>query len=223
MMRAFLKLVGRDIALALRDGGALGTALGFFLVVIAFMPLGLGPDLKLLTKLAPGILWIALLLSALLSLPRIFESDFDDGALEVLALGPLPMELVVIAKTLAHWLITGLPLVFMVPILGLLLNLDLATAPLLVTTMVLGTPAISFLGAVGAALTLKARRSGLLLALVVFPLYVPTLILGITAVEGDALATTSTVPSLMILSAISLFAVVLGPIAAAAAIRAQIS
>lgn len=221
-MNPFLKLVTRDVMLALRDGGALGTALGFFLIVVAFMPLGLGPDLNLLSRLAPGILWIALLLSALLSLPRMFESDFDDGALEVIAMGPLPLELVAAAKAFAHWLMTSLPLVFMAPVLGLLLNLELATVPLLVVTMVLGSPAISFLGSIGAALTLKARRSGLLLALLVLPLYVPTLIFGITALTGQAAVATSVVPSLMILAAISLFALVLGPIASAAAIRAQI-
>lgn len=221
-MTAFLRLVARDVVLALRDGGALGTALGFFLIVVTLVPLGLGPDLNLLSKLAPGILWIALLLSALLSLPRIFESDFDDGTLEVLALGPLPMELIVVAKALAHWLMTGLPLVLMAPVLGLLLNLDLTSVPMLVATMLLGSPAVSFLGAVGAALTLKARRSGLLLALLVLPLYVPTLIFGISALAVTDTAVPSVAPSLMILTAISLFALVLGPIASAAAIRAQI-
>lgn len=221
-MNAFFKLVARDIKLALRDGGALGTALGFFLIVVTLMPLGLGPDLNLLSKLAPGILWIALLLSALLSLPRMFESDFEDGALEVIAMGPLPLELVAVAKAFAHWLMTSLPLVLMAPVLGLLLNLDFASVPLLVTTMVLGSPAISFLGAVGAALTLKARRGGLLLALLMLPLYVPTLILGISALTGQAAVATSVAPSLMILAAISLGALVIGPIASAAAIRAQI-
>ena len=221
-MSAFLRLVARDVGLALRDGGALGTALGFFLIVVALMPLGLGPDLKLLSKLAPGILWIALLLSALLSLPRMFESDFDDGALEVIAIGPLPLELVVVAKALAHWLMTGLPLVLMAPILGLLLNLDLTSVPMLLATMIIGSPAISFLGAVGAALTLKARRSGLLLALLVLPFYVPTLIFGISALTSQAFVSDGVAPSLMILTAISLFALVLGPIASAAALRAQI-
>ncbi|MCH9764977.1 MAG: heme exporter protein CcmB [Alphaproteobacteria bacterium] len=220
-MTAFFRLVVRDLELAFRDGGALGTALGFFLMVVAMMPLGLGPDLNLLSKLAPGILWIALLLSALLSLPRMFESDFDDGALEVIAMGPLPLELIVIAKATAHWLTTGLPLVLLAPVLGLLLNLDLASAPLLVTAMILGTPAISFLGAIGAALTLKAKRSGLLLALLVLPLYVPTLIFGISALTNQILNTGGAGSSLMILSAVSLFALVLGPIASAAALRAQ--
>lgn len=221
-MTAFLRLLSRDVILALRDGGALGTALGFFVIVVSLMPLGLGPDLNLLSRLAPGLLWIALLLSALLSLPRIFESDFDDGALDIIALGPLPMELVVVAKTLAHWITTSLPLVVFAPVLGLLVNLDLNQAPMLILTMFLGSPAISFLGALCAALTLKARRSGLLLALLVLPLYVPTLIFGISALTGRGVDASSVAPSLMILSAISLFSIVLGPIAAAAALRAQI-
>ena len=220
-MISFFRLVARDLVLAFRDGGALGTALGFYLIVVAMMPLGLGPDLKLLSQMAPGILWIALLLSALLSLPRMFESDFDDGALEVIASGPLQLELVVLAKALAHWLTTSLPLVLMVPVLGLLLNLDIASAPLLVLTMLIGTPAISFFGAIGAALTLKARRSGLLLALLVLPLYIPTLIFGISSLDGGALASGGSGSSLLLLGAVSLFAIVLGPIASAAAIRAQ--
>lgn len=221
-MMAFWYLLKRELGLGLRDGGALGTAIGFFLVVVALMPLGLGPDLKLLAKLAPGILWIALLLSALLSLPRIFESDFDDGVLDIFVLGPLPLELVVAAKSIAHWLLTCLPLVLVTPVLGILLNLDLGSAPFLMMTMLLGSPAISFFGAIGAVLTLNARRGGLLLALIALPLYVPTLIFGISALAGRSFAQDSVEPSLLLLTAVSLFAVVLGPLAAAAAIRSQI-
>ena len=170
-MKSFLTLVQRDLLLALREGGALGTVLGFFLVVVALMPLGLGPDLKLLARIAAGILWIALLLAALLSLGRIFETDHEDGTLEVLATGPLPLEAVAAAKSLAHWLSTGIPLALLAPVLGILLNLDGALYPRLVATMLAGTPAVSFLGAIGAALTLRARRGGLLLALLVLPLY----------------------------------------------------
>lgn len=221
-MNSFFVLVKRELTLALHDGGALGTALGFFLIVVTLMPLGLGPDLNMLSNLAPGILWIALLLSALLSLPRMFEGDFDDGSLEVLAMGPLPLELVAVAKATAHWLMTALPLVLAAPVLGLLLNLKFESVPILVASMVLGSPAISFLGSVGAALMLKARRGGLLLAVLMLPLYVPTLILGITALNGQAVATSTVAPSLMLLAAISLAALVLGPIASAAALRAQI-
>ena len=146
-MSAFWTLLKRDLLLQVREGGAVGTALGFYLVVVTLMPLGLGPDLNLLSRIAPGVLWIALLLSALLSLPRIFEADDEDGSLEVIATGDLPLELATAAKALAHWISTGIPLALLAPVLGLLLNLDLAAYPVLVATMLAGTPAISFLGA----------------------------------------------------------------------------
>ena len=220
-MSPFLALLARDLKLAVRDGGALGTALGFNLIVVALLPLGLGPDLNLLARIAAGVLWIALLLSALLSLPRLFETDFEDGTLEILATGSLPLELVVVAKSLAHWITTGIPLVLMAPVLGLLLNLDPGTLPILLTTLLLGTPAVSFLGSIGAALTLGSRRGGLLIALLVLPLYVPTLIFGVSTVSAAVLATGGTTAPLLVLAAISLAAIVIGPVAAAAALRAQ--
>ena len=221
-MSEFWTLVVRDLRLSLREGGAIGTALGFFLVVVALMPLGLGPDLKLLSRIAAGILWIALLLAALLSLGRVFESDFEDGTLEIMATGTLPLELVAAAKSLAHWLSTGIPLALLAPVLGILLNLDLKVYPALVATMLIGTPAVSFLGAIGAALTLKARRGGLLLALLVLPLYVPTLIFGISGLSATPDGTGFFGGSFAVLLAISLVSVVLGPIAAAAALRIQL-
>lgn len=220
-MSAFWTLVVRDIRLAVRDGGAIGTALGFFLVVVALMPLGLGPDLNLLSRIAAGILWIALLLAALLSLGRMFETDYDDGTMDILATGSLPLELVAAAKALAHWLTTGIPLALLAPVLGVLLNLDLKSYPFLIATMLVGTPAVSFLGSIGAALTLKARRGGLLLALVVLPLYIPTLIFGISAVSAAA-GSGGGLASFLILLAISLASLVLGPFAAAAALRIQL-
>lgn len=219
-MSGFFTLVGRDLRLAVRQGGALGTALGFYLVVVAMLPLGLGADLKLLSRIAPGILWIALLLSALLSLGRVFESDYEDGSLDVLATGPLPLELVAAAKALAHWISTSVPLALLAPVLGILLNLELVAYPALVATMLIGTPAVSFLGAIGAALTLTARRGGLLIALLVLPLYVPTLIFGIATISA-MLGPDDVAPPLLILTAISLGAIVLGPLAAAAALRTQ--
>lgn len=221
-MSGFLTLLKRDIVLAAREGGALGTALGFYLIVIALLPLGLGPDLNLLSRIAAGVLWIALLLAALLSLPRIFEVDQDDGSLEVMAMGPLPLEAVAAAKSLAHWITTGIPLALLAPVLGILLNLDLGTYPILVATMLAGTPAISFLGAIGAALTLRTRRGGLLLALLVLPLYVPTLIFGISAISAATMGPSGSEAAFLILAAISLASVVLGPIAAAAALRLQL-
>lgn len=214
-------LLQRDLQLAVREGGAIGTALGFFLIVVSLMPLGLGPDLNLLARIAAGILWIALLLAALLSLNRIFEADYDDGTLDVLANGPLPLELVSAIKALAHWITTGIPLAVLAPVLGILLNLDLEAYPILVVTTLLGTPAVSFLGAVGAALTMKTRRGGLLLALIVLPLYVPTLIFGISAVSASA-GPAGAGASFLILAAISLVTMVIGPVAAAAALRIQL-
>ncbi len=220
-MTAFLALVRRDLLLAVREGGAVGTALGFYLIVVALLPLGLGPDLKLLSRIAPGVLWIALLLAALLSLGRIFEADQDAGTLDVMAMGQLPLEAVVAGKALAHWISTGIPLALLAPILGILLNLEISAYPVLVATMLIGTPAVSFLGAIGAALTLKARRGGLLMALLVLPLYLPTLIFGISAVSAATLGPDGLVQSLTVLGALSLASVVLGPIAAAAALRLQ--
>jgi len=222
-MSGFLALLKRDLRLAVREGAALGTALGFYLVVVAMLPLGLGPDLKLLSRIAPGILWIALLLAALLSLPRLFEADHEDGSLEVMATAPLPLELAVAAKALAHWISTGIPLALAAPVLGLMLNLDITLTPALVATMLAGTPAISFLGSVGAALTLKARRGGLLLALLVLPLYIPTLIFGISAIGFAGLGQEGFAASFLILLAISVASVAAAPLAAAAALRLQMS
>jgi len=221
-MTAFWQLVRRDLLIAWKEGGTLGLALGFYLVVVTMLPLGLGPDLNLLARIAPGVLWVALLLAALLSLGRLFETDFDDGSLEVLATGPLPLEAIAAAKSLAHWLTTGVPLTILAPFLGLLLNLPFEAHGVLVATMLAGTPAVSFIGGIGAALTLRARRGGLLLALLMLPLFVPTLSFGIAAVSGSLLDTGAFVPSFLILLATSLAAVVLAPLAAAAALRFQL-
>ncbi|HRN84768.1 MAG TPA: heme exporter protein CcmB [Hyphomicrobium sp.] len=222
-MSGFLALLRRDLMLAVREGSALGTALGFYLMVVAMLPLGLGPDLKLLSRIAPGVLWIALLLAALLSLPRMFEADHEDGSLEVMATAPLPLELAVAAKALAHWISTGIPLALMAPILGLMLNLELALTPALVATMLAGTPAVSFLGSIGAALTLKARRGGLLLALLVLPLYVPTLIFGISTIGFASVGQDGFAASLLVLMAVSVASIAVAPVAAAAALRLQVS
>ncbi|MGE3065381.1 MAG: heme exporter protein CcmB [Hyphomicrobiaceae bacterium] len=220
-MRAFFELVRRDLQLARRDGAALGTALGFYVIVATMLPLGVGPDLNLTSRIAPAVLWVGLLLAALLSLGRIFEGDAEDGALDVLAAGPLPLELVAAAKSLAHWISTALPLAVLSPLLAILLNLDAAAYPMLIAATLLGTPAVSFIGSIGAALTLRARRGGLLVALLILPLYVPTLIFGIAVVSAAA-ALASPWPALLILAAISLASVALAPFAAAAALRAQL-
>lgn len=221
-MRSFWQLVCRDLGLAWREGGNLGVTLGFYLVVVAMLPLGLGPDLNLLSRIAAGVLWVALLLAALLSLGRMFESDYEDGALEVLAIGPLPLEAVAAAKALAHWLTTGVPLTLVAPVLGLMLNLPPEGYGVLVATMLAGTPAVSFIGSIGAAVTLRARRGGLLVALLMLPLFVPTLSFGISTVGATLLDTGGFVSSLLMLLAVSLASIVLAPLAAAAALRFQL-
>ena len=218
-MKAALALLARDVTLAWREGGAIGTAIGFYLVVVAITPLGLGPDLNLLARIAPGMLWIALLLAALLSADRIFHNDYEDGALDVLTTGPLPLPLVAAVKSLAHWLTTGVPLALLAPLLGLLLNLPVSAWPPLVLAMLVGTPAVSFVASIGASLTLGLRRSGLLLALLVLPLYVPVLIFGVTTASSAIVGPASPWPPFLMLCALSLAAIVLAPIAAAAALR----
>jgi heme exporter protein B len=218
-MSPALALLVRDVKLAWREGGAIGVALGFYLVVVAIMPFGLGPDLNLLARIAPGMLWVALLLAALLSADRIFHNDYEDGTLDVLATGPLSLPMVAAIKSLAHWLTTGIPLALMAPVLGLLLNLPLDAMPLLVLTMLAGTPAVSFVAAIGASLTLGLRRSGLLLALLVLPLYVPVLIFGVSTVSMAIVGPGSPWPPFLMLCAISLASIVLAPLAAAAALR----
>lgn len=222
-MSAFWHLVRRDLQLAWKEGGAVGVALGFYLVVVTMLPLSLGPDLNLLARIAPGLLWVALLLATLLSLGRLFETDDEDGSLEVLATGPLPLEAVAAAKSLAHWLTIGVPLTVLAPVLGLLVNLPLEAYGVLVATMLVGTPAVSFIGAIGAALTLRARRSGVLVALLMLPLYVPTLLFGIEAIGAALTHSGGFTSAFLILIAISLASVVLAPVAAALALRFQLA
>jgi heme exporter protein B len=218
-VKAALALLVRDLKLSWREGGAIGTSLGFYLVVVVMTPLGLGPDLNLLARIAPGILWVALLLAALLSAGRIFENDYEDGSLDVLAMGKLPLPLVAAVKCLAHWLTTGIPLALLAPILGLLLNLPIGTSPSLVLAMLAGTPAVSFIAGIGASLTLGLRRSGLLIALLVLPLYVSVLIFGVAAVTPFVAGPNALWAPFLMLCAVSLASIVLAPIAAAAALR----
>jgi len=217
-MNHLVALIRRDLALAYRLGGGAGTAIGFFLVVVTLLPLGLGPDSALLSRISAGAIWIALLLAVLLSVDRIFQADYEDGSLELMLLGPVPLELVVVCKTCAHWLTTGLPLAVAAPLFGFLLNIEpQAIGPLVLSTLI-GSPALSFLGALGGAITLGIRRGGLLLSLLILPLYVPILIFGVSAASGTA-GPNITTPSLLVLAALSLGTLVLCPLAAAAAIR----
>jgi heme exporter protein B len=218
-MKPLWSLLRRDLTLAARQGGGAGTALGFFLAVMVLLPIGLGPDQFTLQRLAPGILWITLLLSVLLSADRMFQHDYEDGSLDIMAMSSQPLELVVLAKALSHWLSTSLPLAIAAPFLGVLLNLEVEIIWPLLIAMILGSVALSLIACIGASLTLNLRRGGLLISVLVLPLYVPVLVFGLSASDGAvALAT----PSLLILSAIALASLVLAPIAAAAALRAYL-
>lgn len=213
-----MALLHRELRLALRSGGGAGLGLAFFLIVIILIPFGVGPEPALLTKIAPGTLWIAALLSCLLSLDRLFQADFEDGTLDILTISPIPLEGLVAIKALAHWLTTGLPLVIAAPILALTLNLPSEAYLWLIASLTVGTPALSFLGTIGAALTLGIRRGGLLLSLLVLPLYIPTLIFGALTVTAAADGT-AVGPAFQLLAGITFFALALSPFTAAAALR----
>lgn len=221
-MMALRAVVARDLRLAMRQGGGVGTALGFFLTVLVLIPLGIGPDVALLQRIATGTLWIALLLSVLLSADRIFEPDHDDGSLEIMMLGPVPLELIVVAKAAAHWLATALPMALAAPAFGLLLNLAPSLFLPLGLAMLLASLALSLLATLVAAVTVGLKRGGLLLSILTLPLYVPALIFGVAASSGGELMTGSRQGALLILLALVLFAVVLAPVAGAAALRAHL-
>lgn len=214
-------LLLRDLRLAVRAGGGFGLALAFFLILCTLVPFGVGPEGGMLSRIAPGILWVGALLACLLSLDRLFALDHEDGSLDLLATAPLPLEAVVAVKAVAHWLVTGLPLALFAPVLGLLLHLPGPAYPWLVGSLVLGTPALSMLGAFGAAVTVGLRRGGLLMSLLVLPLYMPTLIFGAEAVRRGAQGADPTTP-MVFLAAITLAVLALVPFAAAAALRVNL-
>lgn len=216
-----IALLIRDLTLAFRAGGGFGLGLAFFLLVAVLVPLGVGPEPAMLARIAPGILWVGALLACLLSLDRIFALDFEDGSLDLLATSPIPMEGVVAVKALAHWLVTGLPLTLVAPVLGILLNLPGPGYLWLVVSLAAGTPALSVIGAFGAALTVGIKRGGLLLSLLVLPMYVPTLIFGAEVVKRGAAGLDVSVP-LLLLAGITAGALALLPFAAAAAIRVNL-
>jgi heme exporter protein B len=211
-------LLARDLRLAIRAGGGFGLGLAFFLLVAVLVPLGVGPEAATLRAIAPGILWVGALLACLLSLDRLFALDFEDGSLDLLATAPIPLEGVVAVKGLAHWLVTGLPLTLISPVLGLLMNLSPAGYPWLVAALALGTPALSMIGAFGAALTVGLKRGGLLLSLLVLPMYVPTLIFGAEVVKRGAAGLDLASP-LLLLAGVTLGSAALLPLAAAQAVR----
>ena len=216
-----LALLLRDLRLATRAGGGFGLSLAFFLIVTVLVPFGVGPEGGTLARIAPGILWVGALLSCLLSLDRIFALDREDGSLDLLATAPIPMEGAVAVKALAHWLTTGLPLTLAAPVLGVLLNLPLPAFQPLLLSLLIGTPALSMIGTFGAALTVGLKRGGLLLSLLVLPLYIPTLIFGaqsvVLVVRGLDNQT-----AFVILAAISLFTFALVPFAAARALKVNL-
>jgi len=214
-------LLIRDLRLAIRAGGGFGLGLAFFLIVTVLVPFGVGPQSELLSEIAPGILWLGALLACLLSLDRILALDWEDGTLDLLACAPLPMEAAVSIKALAHWLTTGLPLVIAAPFFALLLNLPSAGYVPLVLSLLLGTPALSVIGTFGAAITVGIKRGGLLLSLLVLPLYVPTLIYGAEAARRGAQGLETSTP-LFMLAGITSGVIALLPFASAAVLRVNI-
>ena len=217
-MTGFSALMARDLRLVWRRPGDVAVVLAFFVVATALFPLGIGPQANVLARIAAGVLWCAALFAALLSLDRLFAADHEDGTLDLLLLAPWPLELAALAKCAAHWIVTGLPLAVLAPLLGVAFGLDAPSLAALGTTLLVGTPTLSLVGGLAAALTLGARRSGALLALLALPLCVPTLIFGASAVEtvatGEGFAT-----HLAILAALALVSLATLPWAIAAALR----
>ena len=214
-MRALLL---RDLRLAFRAGGGFGLALAFFLIVVVLVPFSVGPETELLSRIAPGVLWLGALLACLLSLDRLLALDFEDGTLDLLVTAPLPLEAALSVKALAHWITTGLPLVLAAPVLGVMLNFPPSGYLSLVVSLALGTPALSVIGTFGAALTVGVKRGGLLLSLLVLPLYVPTLIFGAEAARRGAAGLESSTP-LLLLAGITLATIACLPFASAAVLR----
>jgi len=217
-MNAFLAVVRRDLLLAMRRKSEVLTALFFFIIVVSLFPLGIGPEPALLKKIAPGILWVAALLSTMLSLKRLFATDHADGTLEQLVLSPTPLGLLVAGKIAAHWLTSGLPLVLLAPVLGLQFDLEVSALGILIGALLLGTPLLSLIGAIGAALTLGVRGGGVLLSLLVLPLYIPALIFGAGAVEAHISGLGAT-GHLSLLAALVALAAFFAPWATTAALR----
>lgn len=218
-MTALAAVFLRDMRIATRVGGGALMGVLFFLAVVTLVPFAVGPDLALLRRIGPAILWIGALLASLLALDRLFAGDHEDGSLDLILLGRSPLELVVIAKALAHWVTTGLPLVLASPVLGLFLNLEPVAIGAVMLTLFVGTPALTFIGLIGAGLAVMLRRGGLLLPVLVLPLSVPVLIFGVSATDAAVTGPVSFGRPFAILCALTLFTLVLGPVAAAAALR----
>ena len=218
MISALILILRRDLTLAVRRMSDVMTTLFFFVIVVSLFPLGVGPEMDTLRQIAPGVIWVAALLASMLALEHLFSGDYSDGSLEQLLLVPQPLSLLVLGKVIAHWLVSGAPLVLMAPILGLLLGLPTESLQVLMLTLLLGTPVMSLIGAVGSALTLGVRSRGVLLALLVLPLYIPVLIFGAGAVEASASGLGSSA-HMSLLGALLVLAVVFAPLATAVALK----
>lgn len=222
MFQAFKALMKRDLLLAFRHRGELANPLLFFFMIVTLFPLGVSPEVTLLRKIAPGVIWIAALLAALFSLENLFRSDFEDGALEQMLLSPQPLSLLVLAKVLAHWLVSGLPMLLLAPLLGLLLAMPEPAIAALELTLAIGTPLLSLIGAIGVALTVGLRRGGVLLTLLIMPLYIPVLIFATNAVTAAA-AGMPIAGQIYFLASLLVLALTLAPLAIAAALRISMS
>jgi heme exporter protein B len=218
-MTGLAALLTRDIRLAVRSGGGAPMGVLFFLIVVTLMPFALGPDLALLRRIGPAILWLGALLASLLALDRLFAADHEDGSLDLILMSSVSLELAVAAKALAHWITTGLPLVLAVPVLALFLGLEPWTMGAVALTLLVGTPALTFIGTVGAALAVTLRRGGLILAILVLPLTIPVLIFGVAAANSASVGSVPFGAPFTILCGLTLISFVIGPFAAAAALR----
>ena len=221
-MDTIMAIIRRDLSLVMRQGSDAFVVLIFFIVTVTLFPLGVSPDPLILQNLASGIVWVGALLAAMLSLDRLFQTDYDDGSLELLVLSPYPLEIVVLCKCFVHWLTTGLPIMVISPVLALMLNIKTGAFLYLITSMALGTPIISLLGAVGAALVLGSRRSGVLIALLIIPLTIPILLFGVGAIQAATEGYGASSP-LMFLGALLLFSIALCPWVIASSLRQVVS
>lgn len=217
-MTAFFSIIRRDLRLALRQGSDSMMVVMFFVLTVVLFPFGVGPETNILERIAAGVLVVTALLASMLSLDRLFQQDYEDGSLDLLTLSPLPLPLIVLGKVAAHWLTTGLPLIVAAPVLAVLLNMNADGFGVLVAAMAIGTPILSLIGAVGAALVLGARRGGVLLSLLVLPLYIPVLVFAVSAIDA-AVMDFGFRAQLLILGAMLLSALALCPWAASAALR----
>lgn len=222
MLSSMMKIVRRELLIAFRRQADIFNPLWFFIIVITLFPLSIGPEPNLLARISAGIVWVAALLSALLSLERLFKDDFQDGSLEQMMLMPIPLQLVVMAKIIAHWLLTGLPLIIISPLLAILLSLDSNTWIAVVLTLLVGTPTLSFIGAVGVALTVGLQKGGVLLSLLVLPLYIPILIFATSAIDAASLGVAYN-GQLALLAAMLVGAMTLTPFAISAALRVSVN